>query len=97
MSYGSVVHQSIAERAAKRRADDTQRAERRADAVAAVREHMPDMVDDAGEVDGFAVYAYMRLKAEGKPTTPAAVRARRAKHLMFDGRTLAAWEREENQ
>lgn len=68
-------------------------AERFGQAQAAVLDRMPDMVTD-GVVDGFAVLAYLSLKAEGHDPTPAAVRRRRREHRLPSGRTVAQAERE---
>lgn len=86
MSYGSVVHAEVEARKAreqqKRKAEKDRAALSRA-ASEWVAEQLPDLAGD-----GFAVYAALVLKAEGGPVTPAAVRARRARHRLPDGRLL---------
>lgn len=94
MKHHQARRQEASDRQAQQQAEREQQRQHAADAI---REHMPRMVDDTGQVDGFAIYAYLRLKAAGETPTPAAVRKRRADHVMFDGRTLAEWEREGNQ
>lgn len=94
MSYGSFVNASIGERNDKRKAADERRSAERAVALAAIREHMPSMVDDRDQVDGWAVMAYLELKRAGRDVKPSAVTARRRRYRLPDGRTVAQAENE---
>lgn len=82
MSYGSTVHRSIEQRRGAGAALAATATERRRKVADALKTHMPELVDDAGEVCPFAVWAAMRLEAAGERVTPNAVLARRAAHQL---------------